>query len=106
MRRRPGFTLVEVMVAIMILLMSVEMILLGVSFSARMRVRADMLSRANAKIGERMAKEEDAVDGTLRMELEDGVYITSDAGRIYRVYDEGDQERILIQVIGIGEEER
>ena len=104
MRKRPGFTLVEVMVAIMIFLMSVEMILLGISFSTGMRVRMDMLSRANADIGERMAKEENAINGILRMELEEGIYITSDAGRIYRVYDEENQGRILIQVIGVGKE--
>ena len=106
MRKRPGFTLVEVMVAMMILLMSVEMVLLGISFSAGMRVRVDMLSQANEKIGERMARKEDVVNGTLRMELEEGIYITSDAGRIYRVYDEENQGRILIQVIGIEEEKR
>ena len=94
----------EVMVAMLILLMSVEMVLLGISFSAGMRVRVDMLSQANEKIGERMARKEDVVNGTLRMELEEGIYITSDAGRIYRVYDEENQGRILIQVIGIGEE--
>ena len=85
MRKRPGSTLMEVMVAMLILLM-------------------DMLSQANEKIGERMARKEDVVNGTLRMELEEGIYITSDAGRIYRVYDEENQGRILIQVIGIGEE--
>lgn len=104
MRKRPGFTLVEVMVAIIIFLMSVEMILLGISFSTGMRVRMDMLSRANADIGERMAKEENAINGILRMELEEGICITSDAGRIYRVYDEENQGRILIQVIGVGKE--
>ncbi|MEY8395819.1 hypothetical protein AALB64_13585 [Lachnospiraceae bacterium 45-P1] len=104
MRKRPGSTLMEVMVAMLILLMSVEMVLLGISFSAGMRVRVDMLSQANEKIGERMARKEDVVNGTLRMELEEGIYITSDAGRIYRVYDEENQGRILIQVIGIGEE--
>ena len=104
MRKRPGSTLMEVMVAMLILLMSVEMVLLGISFSAGMRVRVDMLSQANEKIGERMARKEDVVNGTLCMELEEGIYITSDAGRIYRVYDEENQGRILIQVIGIGEE--
>ena len=104
MRKRPGSTLMEVMVAMLILLMSVEMVLLGISFSAGMRVRVDMLSQANEKIGERMARKEDEVNGTLRMELEEGIYITSDAGRIYRVYYEENQWRILIQVIGIGEE--
>lgn len=104
MKKRPGFTLVEVMAAIMIFLMSVEMILFGISFSAGVRVRMDMLSKANAKIGERIVKEEDVVNGILRMELEEGICITSDAGRIYRVYDKENQGRILIQVIGVGKE--
>ena len=40
------------------------------------------------------------------MVLEEGFCLTSDAGKIYRVYDGENQGRILIQVIGIEEEKR
>ena len=85
-RKKPdtgGFTLVEVLVALMILLMVSQMLLLGVSFAAKVEKRTKQTERICNEIGEHQADRSECIEGTVRLKIDGICEDMEDRGWLY-----------------------
>lgn len=82
-----GFTLVEVMAAVVILMLASQMIIAGTAVAIRMGKHAEKTKMAVYEMKRNLLEKEDCVTGTVTMEFEDGTVITRD-GWMYRYEDE------------------
>lgn len=80
---KKGLTLVEVIVAITILLMAAEIIVISVSFTARMNTRSQEIFSANEELGKKIMDESEGDAGTMEMEVGGGKITNSDDGKLY-----------------------
>lgn len=64
-----GFTLAEVLVSFMIVLMVSQIMFLGISFAAKMGTKSKTIEEARRGIGTCLAEKSDAISGTVRLEL-------------------------------------
>ena len=86
-----GFTLVEVLVAFLLLLMVSQMLLLGISFAAKVEKRTEQMESLRRGIGEHLAEQADCIPGTVRLNI-GGTYIdTEEQGWLYTGGEEGEQ---------------
>lgn len=85
-----GFTLVEVLVAFVILLMASHILLFGVSFAARVGERAENIEMARREIGEHLAEKSGCISGTARLEMGDLCEDIACDGWLYTGSDESD----------------
>ena len=67
-----GFSLIEVLVAFMILVMASQILPLGISFARKVSARTDQIEKARREIGMSLYEESSVVYGMVRMELRDG----------------------------------
>ena len=85
-RKKPdtgGFTLVEVLVALMILLMVSQMLLLGVSFAAKVEKRTKQTAHICNEIGEHLADRSECFEGTVRLKIDGICEDMEDRGWLY-----------------------
>lgn len=68
---RQGFTLVEVLVAFMILMMASQILLLGIVFVAKIEERAENIEIERRSIGEYLADKSECSSGTILLEMGD-----------------------------------
>lgn len=93
-----GFTLMEVIVSVAILMLVSEMMILSVSIAARMNQRADRVRKAGSEMGRRILSESGSTEGRVSLEFDEyqidtkGYLYTKDAGH-----------GILVQVIWVDE---
>lgn len=73
-----GFSLVEVMVASVILILASQMVLLGASFAVQMLKRAEEINIVAYKIEGHLLEDDNCVSGTVRLDLGDGYEIVRD----------------------------
>lgn len=78
-----GLTLVEVIVAITILLMASEIIVISVSFTARMNTRSQEIFKANEELGKKIMDESEGDAGTMVMEVNGAKITNSEDGKLY-----------------------
>lgn len=64
-----GFTLVEVMVSLMILVMVSQVLFVGIRFGMGIRNRAEELESAGRQIGDYLMEQNDCEYGTVRLEM-------------------------------------
>lgn len=69
---KKGYSLIEVLVACMILIMASQMLLLGISFTKKMNLRTEQIELERREAGIHLYEESSVVSGTLRMKLENG----------------------------------
>ncbi len=96
-----GFTLVEVMVALVIFLMASQMMIAGLFSAFRMMKRAEdlrILSFEMARDPEKVSIWTDGVGGRFRLELEDGTEIVRD-GEMYRYEDSNGTWSVHVPVV-------
>ena len=83
-----GFSLIEVLVAFMILVIASQILLLGISFARKVSARTDQIEMARREIGIGLYEESSVVYGTVRMELRDGDVLER-PGLLYTGEDSG-----------------
>ncbi len=64
-----GFTLIEILVSLMILLMASHMLLLGISFVQKAEERTVKIETARREIGEYLADQEECIKGTIHLDM-------------------------------------
>ena len=64
-----GFTLIEILVSLMILLMASHMLLLGISFAQKAEERTVKIETARREIGEYLADQTECIEGTVRLDM-------------------------------------
>ena len=72
-KRKPdssGYTLVEVLAAFLLLLMVSQMLLLGISFAAKVETRTEQMEEMRRGIGTHLAELDDCIAGTVRLKLD------------------------------------
>lgn len=62
-----GFTLVEVLAALMILIMVSQVMFLGISLTSKMETKAENVELVRRKIGRCLAEKSDCSSGTVRL---------------------------------------
>ena len=69
---KKGYSLIEILVACMILIMASQMLLLGISFTKKMNFRTEQMELERREVGMHLYEETSVISGTLRMKLENG----------------------------------
>ncbi len=92
LRNQKGFTLVEVMVSFLILLLTSQLLMAGTAVARRIDRRANKISAVGELLEENLKDESKCLAGTLRLEIEGEADICAD-GWLYRYEDESDQIR-------------
>lgn len=99
---RKGLTLVEVMAALAILMLSAEIIALGVGFNARMNTRAKAVSRADEKIGQEIQDDSAGEKANLSLKIQ-GAEIQG-TGRFYTETPDGGAGPFAARGVWAGDE--
>ncbi len=86
MKNENGFTLAEVMVAFVILLMASQLLLFGIAAARKMEHRAYELSGVEEMLRENLADDSECISGTLRMKIDEEAELVS-GGWLYRNED-------------------
>lgn len=82
-----GVTLVEVMMALVILILASQMIIAGTFFTIRLEKQTEEIRIIGNEIDRNLREKEDCVPGVIRLDLGDGNEITRD-GWMYRYEEE------------------
>ena len=69
--KEDGFTLIEVLVAFTLLLMTSQILLFGMAFAAKTETRAQEIEYARRNIGMHLAEDTDCITGELYLEFAD-----------------------------------
>lgn len=69
---KKGYSLIEVLVAFMILILASQILLLGISFTKKMDLRTNQIETMRREVGRSFYEESSVISGTLRMKLENG----------------------------------
>lgn len=93
-----GFTLVELLAAMAILLMASQILLFGNRFAANMEAKARDLEMARREIGEHLLEKNDGYNGTIRLEINGLCEDLVQEGWLYTGYNEN-AERDRFQII-------
>ena len=78
-----GFSLIEVLVALMILLAASQMLVLGISFVTKMNDRIDRIEEAHRNMGIHLYEKSSCRFGTVRMEFGDEMETLEKSGWLY-----------------------
>ena len=91
-----GFSLVEVLVAFMILLMASQLLLLGIAFARKVNTRTNQLETMRREIGMNLYEKSSAVSGTVQMEIGDGAVVLECPGWLYTGESEDEKEMMTV----------
>ena len=97
-----GFTLVEVLAAFLLLLMISQMLLLGISFCAKVEKRTEQMEWLRRGIGEHLAEQEDCISGTVRLKMDETDADIVEWGLLYTGSEDNEQP-INLQIIWVDE---
>ncbi len=102
LRNEHGFTLMEVMVAFLILLLASQLLIFGSAVARKMEKRANEISAATDFVQEKLSDESECVAGTLRLKLDEETELTG-SGWLYQ-YEENTENGIMIHVVRLDHE--
>lgn len=99
-RNSDGFTLVEVLVSFLLLLMISQMLLLGISFETKVEKRIQQIEWMRRGIGEHLAEQEDCITGIVRLKIGDAAI--EEPGFLY-IGSEDDKQPLDFRIIWVDE---
>jgi len=101
LKQENGFTLAEVMVAFVILLLASQLLISGHAAARKMELRANELSCAADLLQENLSDDSKCIPGTIKMQINEDIEMVSE-GWLYR-YENSSENDIVIEAIRVKE---